>query len=175
MNYITLFKGGVDLKLKKYIFTLTIYFIFWLAYTTSLTSENLLIGIIFSAFLSLFTYQSFSQKKSDNNIFKRLISFITFIPIFIYEMVKANIDVAYRVININLPINPGIVKIPTNLKSDYAKLFLANSITLTPGTLTIDVIDNHLYIHWIDVKSTNKKQQKKEIAKKFEDKLGGMF
>lgn len=163
------------MKFKRYISTLIIYFIFWLAYTTSLKLENLLIGIIFSALLSLFTYQSFSQQKSDNNIFKRLTSFLTYIPVFIFEMIKANIDVAYRVINPSLPINPGIVKITTNLKSDYAKLFLANSITLTPGTLTVDVIDNDLYIHWIDVTSSDKEIQKKEIAGKFESKLGGMF
>lgn len=135
----------------------------------------MLIGIVIAALLSLFTYKSFSQIKSDNNIFKRIISFITYIPIFIIEMVKANIDVARRVINPNLPINPGIVKINTNLKSDYAKLFLANSITLTPGTLTLDVKNENLYIHWIDVASTNKNKQKEQIAGKFEDKLGGIF
>jgi len=163
------------LNFKRFFSTLIIYFIFWLAYTSSFATEELLIGIVIAALLSLFTYKSFSQIKSDNNIFKRITSFITYIPIFIIEMVKANIDVARRVINPNLPINPGIVKINTDLKSDYAKLFLANSITLTPGTLTMDVKDENLYIHWIDVVSTNKDEQKEQIAGKFEDTLGGIF
>lgn len=163
------------MNFRRYFSALIIYFLFWLAYTSSLAPEELIIGIVIAAFLSLFTYKSFTQIKSDNNIFQRTAAFITYIPIFIIEMVKANIDVARRVINPNLPINPGIVKINTNLKSDYAKLFLANSITLTPGTLTMDVEDDHLYIHWIDVTSSDKEKQKEQIAGKFEDKLGGIF
>ena len=160
---------------KRFFSTLIIYFLFWLAYTTSFAAEEMIIGIIIATLLSLFTYKSFTQIKSDNNIFKRIISFIAYIPIFIIEMVKANIDVARRVINPNLPINPGIVKINTDLSSDYAKLFLANSITLTPGTLTMDVKDDSLYIHWIDVASSDKDEQKEQIAGKFEDRLGGIF
>lgn len=160
---------------KRFFSTLIIYFLFWLAYTASFAVEEMIIGIIIATLLSLFTYKSFTQIKSDNNIFKRIISFIAYIPIFVIEMVKANIDVARRVINPNLPINPGIVKINTDLSSDYAKLFLANSITLTPGTLTMDVKDDSLYIHWIDVASSNKDEQKEQIAGKFEDRLGGIF
>ena len=160
---------------KRSFSTLIIYFLFWLAYTASFAAEEMIIGIIIATLLSLFTYKSFTQIKSDNNIFKRIISFVAYIPIFIIEMVKANIDVARRVINPNLPINPGIVKINTDLSSDYAKLFLANSITLTPGTLTMDVKDDSLYIHWIDVASSDKDEQKEQIAGKFEDRLGGIF
>lgn len=163
------------MNFRRYFSALIIYFLFWLAYTSSLALEELIIGIVIAAFLSLFTYKSFTQIKSDNNILKRTAALITYIPIFIIEMVKANIDVARRVINPNLPINPGIVKINTNLQSEYAKLFLANSITLTPGTLTMDVEDENLYIHWIDVTSSNKEKQKEQIAGKFEDKLGGIF
>ena len=90
-------------------------------------------------------------------------------------MIKANIDVARRVINPSLPINPGIVAIKTNLKSDQAKLFLANSITLTPGTLTVDIVDDTLYIHWIDVESEKPREQKEKISAKFEKLLKGVF
>lgn len=174
MNYITL-KGGFELNFKRFVTTVIIYFIFWLAYTTSLAPDEIIIGVILSTLLSLFTYKSFSQKNPDNNIVVRVINLFKYIPVFIIEMVKANLDVARRVINPSLPINPGIIKIPTNLKSDYAKLFLANSITLTPGTLTLDVIDDQLYIHWIDVESTDEKIQKNLISGKFEDLLGGIF
>ena len=65
-------------------------------------------------------------------------------------MAKANIDVAYRVITGK--INPGIVKIAPGLKSDLAVTLLANSITLTPGTLSVDIDqDKNLYVHWINV------------------------
>ena len=70
---------------------------------------------------------------------------------FFYNMVLANIDVAKRVITKD--ISPGIVRIEPGLKSDRAKTLLANSITLTPGTLTVDIIDDKFYIHWINVKN----------------------
>ena len=67
-------------------------------------------------------------------------------------MAKANFDVAYRVITGK--INPGIVKISPDLKTDLGITMLANSITLTPGTLSVDIDEdrNDLYIHWINVK-----------------------
>lgn len=70
---------------------------------------------------------------------------------FLIALIKANIDVAYRVITGK--INPGIVKISPNFKSDAAITLLANSITLTPGTLSVDIDEsnNDLYIHWINV------------------------
>jgi multicomponent Na+:H+ antiporter subunit E len=67
-------------------------------------------------------------------------------------MAKANVDVAYRVITGK--INPGIVRISPDLKTDLGITMLANSITLTPGTLSVDIDEdkNDLYIHWINVK-----------------------
>lgn len=83
---------------------------------------------------------------------KRIGMFIIYIigPFFM-EMVKANFDVAYRVITGK--INPGIVKIKSGLKTDFGVTLLANSITLTPGTLTVDIDEktNDLYVHWINI------------------------
>lgn len=77
---------------------------------------------------------------------------------FLFYMIKANIDVAYRVITGR--IKPGIVKIETGLKTDLGVTMLANSITLTPGTLTVDVDDkNNLYVHWINVKHKDPKPE----------------
>jgi len=70
---------------------------------------------------------------------------------FMLAMIKANLDVAYRVITGK--IRPGIVRIRTGLKNDLEVLVLANSITLTPGTLSVDVDEetNDLFVHWIHV------------------------
>ena len=84
----------------------------------------------------------------------RWITFILFLVFpFLWGMTKANLDVAYRVITGK--IRPGIVKIDSELKGSLAQAMLANSITLTPGTLTVDVDDSGetgvFYIHWINV------------------------
>jgi multicomponent Na+:H+ antiporter subunit E len=82
---------------------------------------------------------------------KRWLFILAYLPRFFYEMAKANFDVAYRVLTGK--INPGIVKISPGLKSDVAITTLANSITLTPGTLSVDVDEEkNLYIHWLNVK-----------------------
>ena len=76
--------------------------------------------------------------------------------VFTWELIKANWDVAKRAFHPGKPnVNPGTVKVPTEIKSEYGLTSLANAITLTPGTITLDVAEedgqNYLYIHWIDV------------------------
>ena len=70
---------------------------------------------------------------------------------FFLAITKANLDVAYRVITGK--INPGIVRIHPDLKTDLGVTMLANSITLTPGTLSVDIDEdtNDIYVHWINV------------------------
>ncbi len=100
-----------------------------------------------------------------------------YIPIFIWELVKANFDVAYRVIHPSMPIKPGIVRLKTELKSDTGLTFLANSITLTPGTLTVDINKNDgiLYIHWINVVGSDPETTFREIGSRFEPMLKKIF
>jgi multicomponent Na+:H+ antiporter subunit E len=81
----------------------------------------------------------------------RWFTFLAYLGPFFFAMAKANIDVAYRVITGR--INPAIVRINPKLKNDMSLTFLANSITLTPGTLSVDVNPktNELYVHWINI------------------------
>ncbi len=102
---------------------------------------------------------------------RRLLHLVIYLPVFFWEMFKANFDVAYRVIHPRMPIRPGIVAIKTELKTDIGKLFLANSITLTPGTLTMDVRGEYLFIHWINVKDEEVERASEIIAGRFEKHL----
>ena len=127
---------------------------------------EIIIGIILSAIVGIIARKIFVKKnfRMANPI--RWFTFIAYIfgPFFV-GMAKANVDVAYRVITGK--INPGIVKISPNLKTDFGITMLANSITLTPGTLSVDIDEdkNDLYIHWINVKK--EALQKKPIDYKF--------
>jgi multicomponent Na+:H+ antiporter subunit E len=91
---------------------------------------------------------------------KRIIMFFLYLLILLKEMVLANLDVAYRVLHPKMPIRPGIVEVKPEIDSDMGKLVLANSITLTPGTLSMDYIDDSLYIHWISVKDDPEESMK---------------
>jgi len=88
--------------------------------------------------------------------------------IFIWACIKANLDVAYRVLHPAMPIRPGIVKVKTTLKSEFAKTLLANSITMTPGTITVDIIGDYMYIHWIYIRSEDPEVYTKIITGVFE-------
>ncbi len=114
--------------------------------------EELIIGISVSLIVAALADHILCRTENFRmlNPVRWLIMLIYTIPLFI-EMVKANFDVAYRVITGK--IEPGIVKIDPDLETDLGITILANSITLTPGTLTVDVDDerSEMYIHWIKV------------------------
>ena len=114
--------------------------------------EEIIFGLILSIIVGIIARKIFIKKSLRMLNPVRWFIFIGYLFYFFYEMAKANFDVAYRVITGK--INPGIIKISPDLKTDLGTTMLANSITLTPGTLTVDVDENcnDLYIHWINVK-----------------------
>ena len=139
--------------------------------------QHLLVGVFVSALVVFLTGDFFVK---GTHLFAhpgRYLWFLYYIPIFAWECFKANIDVAYRVIHPNLPIHPGIVKVRTTLTSDTALTFLTNSITLTPGTLTVDIDkeNGYLYIHWIEVKDKDINKATKLIVERFEKILKRIF
>ncbi|MEO0079763.1 MAG: Na+/H+ antiporter subunit E [candidate division WOR-3 bacterium] len=100
---------------------------------------------------------------------------LVYIPVFVWQCLKANIDVALRVLSPGLNLKPAIVKIRTGLKTEVARVFLANSITLTPGTMSVEIKDDTLYIHWIEMRSEDPQQAAKAIIGPFEFFLKRIF
>jgi len=158
-------------SLSKFIYTFFIIFIIWYAFTTSLQTAELITGAVLSLIVAYISVVNFNCCEPILIKPNHIIYFVQYFFVFLRALIKANFDVARRVINPKLPINPGIVSFETKLNNDFAKMVLANSITLTPGTLTIDVIDKTFYVHWIDVTTENKEDIYKEIALPFEKVL----
>ncbi len=150
-------------------------YVLWLLLTWTLNWQHLVVGGLISLVTALFFGNLFIEKPSFLLQPKRWLWFLYYIPVFLWEMAKANFDVAYRVVHPKMPIRPGIVKIRTNIKSEMGKTFLANSITLTPGTFTMDLKDQYLYIHCIYVRETDIKKASEAIAGKFERILIKIF
>ena len=147
----------------------------WILLTGYQSISELIVGFFVSLVISS-VFKRYYAIKFDRHLLVRIIKFVLiYLPVFIWEMIKANLDVAARVLNPKLPINPGFVKLKTDLTKDASKLTLANSITLTPGTLTLDVKDDVLYIHWIDVKTLDENEKRKYISEKFEKILKGVY
>lgn len=101
---------------------------------------------------------------------------VVYLPVFFWYCLLANLDVVYRVVHPALPIRPGIVKVRTQLSSPAGVTALANSITLTPGTLTVDVgSDGEMFVHWINVTSTDVEGATAAIVGRFERFLRRIF
>ena len=162
-------------SVSGYLTTFAVLLSLWLIFVNTLNWQEVLTGAVLSALIASFGHTYFTQRGLRHLSLKKLLYLIIYIPIFFWEVLKANLDVAYRVLHPKMPINPGIVLIKTGLQSDIGKLTLANSITLTPGTLTMDIIDDNLLIHWINVKSEDLEEATELIAGRFEPYLRGIF
>lgn len=130
--------------------------------------EEIFLGFLIAIVVG-FIAKGLSKEKKFTKILnpKRWLLFLVYIigPFF-FAMVKANLDVAYRILT--KKINPGIVKISPDFKTDAGAVMLANSITLTPGTLSLEIDDkNEIYVHWINV--TKKEPSIEDICGNFAD------
>jgi len=137
----------------RYITVFILSMIFWLMLTFEFTMPNFIVGAVAALITSLIFTRFFVKNVHKLIQPHRYFWFLIYLFVFIWECIKANFDVAYRVLHPAMPIRPGIVKVKTTLKSDMAKMLLANSITMTPGTISVDIIDDNLYVHWIYIRS----------------------
>ena len=160
--------------MKRFVHFL-ILLIIWVLLTWSLQWQELIVGVVIALIAQLMLGDIFpvGAVKIFNQI--RFFWLVVYAIVFIGYVIKANFDVAYRVLNVYMPIKPGIVKVRTRLKTDMARTFLANSITLTPGTLSIDIVDDHLYVHWINIVSADPEKETEIIVRRFENLLERIF
>ena len=163
------------IKFRDFFYSWLILFVSWLGFTATFDLWEVVAGLFITVVIAYFTFRNYSHKGARIFLPHKLLYVFQYMFVFLRALVLSNVDVARRVVDPKLPINPGIVKFKTKLKSDYAKMVLANSITLTPGTLTVDMVDDTFYIHWIDVKTAKPEEAQKEIAKEFEDILIKIF
>ena len=131
-------------------------YLLWLVLTAGTNgllwnTQELIAGLIFAGIVAYATKDIVGEKSTRFLNPVRWLEWIVYIPVLFWGMVKANLHVAYLVITGK--IRPGIVRVPVELENDAQYTILANSITLTPGTLTIDACpgEKALYVHWIDI------------------------
>jgi len=167
--------GSSQKKFARLLMLFLMSFVLWELLFWSLNFWVILVGILLSFCITIGIGPRLPAgiEKLFNPI--RWLYLAIYIPYFFYYCVKANLDVAMRVIHPDVPIRPGIVKVHTSLESDLAKAFLANSITLTPGTLTIDIDGQDLYIHWINIQTDDYQKRCDEIVGRFEPLLRRIF
>lgn len=122
----------------------------WVALTGQFSLSNFFFGYALS-FVIMLVYV---KEKESQKYFLRIPRLIGFVFYFLFELVKANIQVAYDVVTPTFYMRPGIVAYPLDARSDLEITLLANIISLTPGSLSLDVSDDKkvLYIHAMYIK-----------------------
>lgn len=141
-------------KAARLTLQLIILFAFWLILSGKLELKYLIFGLVSAGFVTFVTQDLLepqkSQRKNPSTMAgflrtgRRLICYFVWL---IYEIVKSNIQVAYIVLDPNLPVNPGLLRFRTRLQSRVGQILLANSITLTPGTITVDLTEGTYLVH----------------------------
>ena len=150
----------------------------WIAFTGSLDVQELAVGAVAAILVALISNEILFRKPMREKFGpKRLGYALAYVPAYVWEEIKAHADVIYRIIHPRMPIKPGIVEVPTDLRTDFGITGLADSITMTPGTLSVEVQEERprLYVHWINVKAVEPEQTKVAIARPFERFLKKVF
>lgn len=121
---------------------------FWLILSPNITQQSIFIGLIVSFLVVIYSRDIlFDSTEMPLYQMNHLMNMIHFVGILLIEIVKANIDVAKVVLNPAMPIQPQFIRVPMMLKNDINKVIYGNSVTLTPGTLTVDVTEEAFVIH----------------------------
>jgi multicomponent Na+:H+ antiporter subunit E len=147
----------------------------WFAANLSLAVEALATGALISAVLAYIFTRRPGVWQGVRFSPTRLYHFMLHTGVFLVELARANINMMRYVYAPRIDIRPGIVRIKTKLRTPVGRLALANSIALTPGSLVIDIDGDNLFIHWLDVKTTDPEEATRAIAGPFEEHLGRAF
>ncbi|MGN0411674.1 MAG: Na+/H+ antiporter subunit E [Lachnospiraceae bacterium] len=126
-------------------------FLFWLVFNGRFTVEIAVFGLVLSAAILWFMckFMDYSLEK-DFRIVKKSLWMIKYVLILITEIAKANVGVLKILLSVRYEKEPVLVSFHTDLKSRVARVILANSITLTPGTITVNLIDDYYEVHCLD-------------------------
>lgn len=149
-------------------------FALWLIVNSSLAAPILITGAIVSFAIAWI----FSRRSTVWNITitpRAAWHFLVYTGVFFAELVKANLNMLRYVYSPRIDIRPGIVKVHMRLKSPLGRLALANSIALTPGSLVMDIRGETMFVHWLDVKTTDPDEATEMIAGPFERQLEAVF
>jgi len=167
----------MKIKTKSRLIVFVLGSLVWFALTDIKDIQEVITGIVIALLISLLAGHFLVVNQTSRGVLRRLLYLVIYIFRFLWELIKANLNVAYLVIHPKLPIKPGIVKIKTKLTKDSALTLLGNSITLTPGTMTVDINEDkkELYIHWIYVKEVQEDKATQEISQNFERILTEIF
>ncbi len=160
------------MKIIRFLATSVVAFGLYLLITMSVEVHELLIGAGV-AVLTGFIVMRFLPFKLQTYNPLRIVRALVYTPFFIWKMIIANLQIAAIVLRPKLQIKPSILRARTDCTTPEGKLVLTSSITLTPGTLSVDIKKNRIYVHMVNAKFTDDGAAKKHILSPFEKHIRG--
>lgn len=149
-------KTNKSILSKKALIPFALLLFFWLILTPKITVESIIIGALVSILVVLYSRDVlFDVDEIPIYHLGNFINMVKFVGVLVIEIFKANIDVAKIVLNPALPIQPHFIRVPMMLKNDFNKVIYGNSVTLTPGTLTVDITDQEFIIHALTIEAAD--------------------
>ena len=167
-------ESWLSAKHRKYSVIVSLFvslFMIWLMLNSSLAWQVWALGGVL-AMLGAITLNGIATAYADISITPRTVAYyFAYLGLFLVELVKSNLYVARLVLSPDPDLKPAIIQVKTGLKSAIGRLALANSITLTPGTLVVEIRDDSLFIHCINVSKAYPAENVSESVKRFEKYL----
>lgn len=163
-------------SLAHYLFSFAVLFLLWILLAGTLRQDELVAGALAAVVVTLIAGPRLAILSGVRLSPLAPIHLVSYLATFFVALVRSNLDVARRVLSPSLPIRPGVVEVQTKLQSPLGRMLLANSITLTPGTLSIDIIGDRLLVHWIDCPpGTDLGRATRAISESFERHISGFL
>lgn len=128
-----------------------LFFLIWIIFNGRFTWEIAAFGVVLAGVMYGFICKFMNYRPSmDILVCRKLFGFLHYLFILVKEIIKANVTVIGMIFSSRYELEPAVVRFRTNLQSKFARVMLANSITLTPGTITISMVDGEYIVHCLD-------------------------
>ena len=137
-------------SLAHYLFSVAMLVLLWVLLAGSLRQDELIAGAVVAVLVTLIAGPRLAVLSGVRLTPLAPLYLLSYLGTFFLALIRANLDMARRVLSPSLPIRPAVVEVETRLQSPLGRMLLANSITLTPGTLSIDIQGDRILVHWID-------------------------
>lgn len=168
---------------ERIVITWMALFVFWLIVSGKFSPSHVITGALVTLIIAMVTRDFLTDdiRQTGHLLSKAAYIFLFLVPqylfIMAFRLLESNLKVVKNVLYMD--INPGIVRVKADLHSNTGLTVLANSITLTPGTLTLDVNkklgEAYLYVHWIDVETLDQEKAGMKIKGEIEEWLKKIF
>lgn len=128
-----------------------IFFLIWVIFNGQLTLEIAAFGVVIAGIIYWFICRFLGYNpKTDFILMKKLFQILYYVFVLVKEIIKANFAVIKMIMSSRYEIEPAVIRFKTDLKTTPARILLANSITLTPGTITVSLENDEYVVHCLD-------------------------